>query len=83
MPIYKTSDLHLASFLCAKGLLFKSIDSWNGNQRCNFTLTVPEEIDLIRVLKEWDNSSSEFIKIILLHHKRLKTELTKFVRGEI
>lgn len=74
--LYRTSDLNLASFLVAKGLIYLYLERVS-ETRSNFVLEIPEEINMINIQKEWFSSLGEFYRLLFKEKKNLTRAFLK------
>lgn len=76
---YRTSDFNLATYLYAKWLELKTIETGSNSekQRCTFVFSVPEQIDFIALLEMRSSPATEFFRNLLFKSKLLKNELKK------
>lgn len=76
--VYRTQDFNLASFLYACWLGYKRIEWWVDTKRCNFVFNVPDSISLPKLLLQWENDDTEFLRTLLYKNKKLKEKLLEF-----
>jgi hypothetical protein len=79
--IYTTADFNLACYLFARWLLFTSFEKTENIQKWKFVFTVPQDINLIEVLKSREAPESQLVKDVLYKAKLLKAELRNQYNG--
>ena len=80
---YKTSDMFLWAFLWAKWLQFKHLEPWiDWVKKCNMVFSVPEEIDITKLLVYRDSYDSDDTRNLLRKYKKLGGIIADFLNAK-
>ena len=80
MKYFKIKDFNFASYLIAKGAIYKGLEETSQTEVCNFVLDFPVPFNLVQEVQFWNSNEADEIRQTLRSSKFLKTELARYFK---